>query len=42
MGPLEPDVMEFTIETNPPDHKKIPKKEDLLGITAMIISVSYR
>jgi histone chaperone ASF1 len=30
MGPLQPGVMQFTVESNPPDYKKIPK-EDLLG-----------
>lgn len=34
--------MQFTIETNPPDHTKIPTKDDLLGVTAVILTVSYR
>jgi histone chaperone ASF1 len=41
MGPLRPGVMEFTLESNPPDWRRIPSKEDVLGVTAVILSVSY-
>jgi hypothetical protein len=34
--------MQFTIESEPPDWKKIPSKEDLLNITAIILGVSYK
>ncbi len=34
--------MQFTIESEAPDSKKIPSKEDLLNITAIILSVSYK
>jgi histone chaperone ASF1 len=40
MGPLEYGVMQFDLESNPPDSSKIPK-DDLLGITAIILTVSY-
>jgi histone chaperone ASF1 len=42
MGPLQKGVMQFTLESQAPDHTKIPSKEDLLGITAIILSVSYK
>lgn len=35
-------MLHFTIETNAPDHTKIPSKDDLLGVTAIILTVSYR
>ena len=34
--------MAFTIEANPPDYTKIPSKDDLLGVTALILSVQYK
>ena len=33
--------MAFTIEANPPDYTKIPSKDDLLGVTALILSVQF-
>lgn len=42
MGPLEPGMMQFTLESNPPDYKKIPSKDDILGITAIILKVSFK
>ena len=42
MGPLEKGVMQFTLESQHPDHKKIPTKVDLLGITATILTVSFK
>ena len=30
------------IKTNPPDAKKIPTKDDLLGVTAVVLTVSFR
>ena len=42
MGPLEVGMMQFAIESNPPDYKKIPSKDDLLGITAIILTSSYK
>jgi len=41
MGPLKKGTMQFTLESNPPDFKKIPSKEDLFGITALILSVNF-
>ncbi|KAL4488464.1 hypothetical protein ABPG72_013032 [Tetrahymena utriculariae] len=38
---LDQGVLQFTIETNAPDHTKIPNKDDLLGVTAIILTVSY-
>jgi len=34
--------MQFTLESNPPDYTRIPSKDDLLGVTAIILSVSFR
>jgi histone chaperone ASF1 len=34
--------MQFTIETNPPDYARIPSKDDVLGVTAIILTVSFR
>ena len=42
MGPLEQGIMEFDIIANPPDFRKIPTKEDLLGISAIILSCYYK
>ena len=42
MGPLGTGVMQFSIETNPPDFHKIPNKDDLLGVTALILTVSFK
>jgi len=42
MGPLSRGVMQFTIETNAPNPTLIPSKEDLLGVTAILISVYYQ
>ncbi len=42
MGPLDPGSMQFNFQCDPPNWKKIPSKEDLLGVTAVILSVSYR
>ena len=33
--------MQFTVESNPPDFTKIPK-DDLLDVTAIVLSVAYR
>lgn len=41
MGPLQIGTMQFEMEVEAPDHLKIPSKDDLLGVTALIISVSY-
>jgi histone chaperone ASF1 len=41
MGPLQQGVMQFTMESNPPNHMLIPTKDDLLGVTAIILTVSY-
>ncbi|CAD8084706.1 unnamed protein product [Paramecium primaurelia] len=41
MGPLTKGTKQFTLESNPPDWKKIPQDE-LLGITAFILTCSYR
>ena len=41
MGPLPKGAKQFTLESNPPDWKKIPQDE-LLGITAFILTCSYR
>jgi len=40
MGPLEYGVMQFDLESSPPDSSKIPQSE-ILGVTAIILSVSY-
>lgn len=42
MGPLSEGVMQFDLEVNAPDHLKIPSQDDILGVTALIISVSYK
>ncbi|KRX02919.1 Histone chaperone, ASF1-like protein [Pseudocohnilembus persalinus] len=42
MGPIDEGVMQFVLESEAPDPKKIPSKEDLMGITAIILSVSYK
>jgi histone chaperone ASF1 len=42
MGPLQEGVMQFTLESTHPDHKKIPSKNDLLGITAIILEASFK
>ncbi|KAM3145473.1 hypothetical protein pb186bvf_002517 [Paramecium bursaria] len=42
MGPLVKGTMQFQLISDPPDYKKIPTKEDLFGITAIILSVSYK
>jgi len=41
MGPLEYGVMQFDLESAAPDWGKIPQSE-ILGVTAIILSVSYR
>ena len=41
MGPLQPGVMQFVMETNPPNLGLIPSKDDLFGVTALILSVYY-
>lgn len=35
-------MLQFTIESAVPDHLLIPSKEDLLGVTAIILTVSHR
>jgi len=42
MGPLQAGSMQFSLECNAPDYKKIPSKEDILGVTAVILSVSFK
>jgi histone chaperone ASF1 len=41
MGPLQQGVMQFAMETAPPNVQLIPSKEDLIGVTAIILSVSF-
>jgi len=41
MGPLQYGVMQFELESNPPDHTKIPA-DDLIGVTAIILSILYK
>lgn len=41
IGPLEPGEMEFDWEFRAPDPEKIPTRENLLGVTAIILTVSY-
>jgi len=41
MGPLEQGTMQFALEVEAPDHTKIPSCDDLIGVTALIISVSF-
>lgn len=41
MGPLQPGVMQFVMETNPPNLGLIPSKDDLFGVTALILSVYF-
>ena len=40
IGPLQLGTMKFEMEGDAPDYKKIPK-EDLIGVTAIILSCSY-
>ena len=40
-GPLEKGIMQFLLESAPPNHKDI-SKDDLLNITAIILSVSFK
>lgn len=42
MGPLTAGIMQFQLETNPPDQNKIPSKDDLLGVTALVLSVRFQ
>jgi len=42
MDSLQPGVMQFSMESNPPNYQLIPTKEDLLGVTAIIITISFR
>ena len=42
MDCLQPGVMQFQIQSNAPDYMKIPSKEDLLGVTAIILTISFR
>lgn len=41
LGPLQPGAMRFVFEAAAPDWLKIPK-EELIGITAIILTCSYR
>jgi len=41
LKPTEVGLMEFQIEIPPPNPAKIPTKGDLLGVTAIIFSLSY-
>ena len=41
MRPLQKGTMQFDLEVEAPDYTKIPSTDDLLGVTALIISVSY-
>lgn len=34
--------MEFQIQTNPPNANQIPTKEDLFGVTALMLQVFYK
>ncbi len=34
--------MEFTLESKPPDFTKMPSKDDILGVTAIILNITYR
>jgi len=42
MGPLQQGILQFSIESQCPDYTKIPTQEDLLGISALIISASFK
>ena len=34
--------MKFQIESEIPDHKKIPNQDEIVGLTAIILSVFYK
>lgn len=40
MNEIQAGVMTFNTDSNPPDFSKIPQ-QDILGTTAIVISVSY-
>eukprot|EP01017_Pseudomicrothorax_dubius_P011741 TRINITY_DN14463_c0_g1_i1.p1 TRINITY_DN14463_c0_g1~~TRINITY_DN14463_c0_g1_i1.p1 ORF type:complete len:223 (+),score=40.33 TRINITY_DN14463_c0_g1_i1:33-701(+) len=41
LGPLQSGEMQFEWEVNPPDPKKINGIDNLLGVTALVITASY-
>lgn len=42
VGQLEVGPVEFTVEVPPPDFRGFPQKEDLLGVSAFVLDVSYK
>lgn len=42
MDSLQAGIMQFQIESNPPNYQLIPTKDDLFGVTAIIITISFR
>jgi histone chaperone ASF1 len=36
------DCILFNFKTQIPDYRKIPSKDDILGVTALIVTVSYK
>lgn len=42
MENLQAGIMQFTLESNPPNPQLIPTKDDLFGVTAIIITIAYR
>lgn len=41
LGPVKQGVSKFLFEASPPDHTRIPK-DDILGVTVLLLSASYR